>query len=85
MRAGHLSNDKDPDAEKTPVAKPEAKPAAKPDEKKGADDKPPARIEYGTKEDFQFMQAMNLLKGQPVQGEKSTPQTGDKTAAVPKK
>ena len=83
--AGHLSNDKDPNAEKAPIAKPEAKPAAKPDDKKGADDKPPARIEYGTKEDFQFMQAMNLLKGQPVQGEKSTPQTGDKTAAVPKK
>jgi len=83
--AGHLSNDKDPNAEKAPIVKPEAKPAAKPDDKKGADDKPPARIEYGTKEDFQFMQAMNLLKGQPVQGEKSTPQTGDKTAAMPKK
>ncbi len=83
--AGHLSNDKDPNAEKTPVAKPEAKPAAKADDKKGADDKPPARIEYGTKEDFQFMQAMNLLKGQPVQGERSTPQTGDKTAGAPKK
>ncbi len=83
--ARHLSNDKDPNAEKAPIAKPEAKPAAKPDDKKGADDKPPARIEYGTKEDFQFTQAMNLLKGQPVQGERSTPQTGDKTAAVPKK
>ena len=86
--AGHLSNDKDPSAEKAPVAKPEAKPeakpAAKPDADKGAEDKPPVRLEYGSKEDFQYQQAINLLKGQPVKGEKSKEVPGPKTADAKK-
>jgi carboxyl-terminal processing protease len=82
--AGHLSNDKDPSAEKAPVAKPEAKPAAKPDADKGAEEKPPVRLEYGSKEDFQYQQALNLLKGQPVKGDKSKEVPGPKTADVKK-
>ena len=82
--AGHLSNDKDPSAEKAPVAKPEAKPAAKPDADKGAEEKPPVRLEYGSKEDFQYQQALNLLKGQPVKGEKSKEVPGPKTAETKK-
>ena len=80
--AGHLSNDKDPTADKAPVAKPEAKPAAKPDEK--ADDKPPVRLEFGSKDDFQYQQAINFLKGQPIKGEKSKPEAPAKTAEVKK-
>jgi carboxyl-terminal processing protease len=80
--ANHLINDKDPDAEKKIDAKPEAKAEAKAEEKKD-DSKPPVRIELGTKDDFQYQQALNLLKGQPVKGEKAKePQA--KTAAAPK-
>ena len=81
--ANHLVNDKDPDAEKKPAAKAEPKPDAKADDKKD-DGKPPARIEFGTSEDFQFQQAMNQLKGQPVKGEKSPEVPGPKTAEAKK-
>ena len=64
------------------AAAPESKADAKSDEKK-EDAKPPARIEFGSKEDFQFLQAMNLLKGQPVKGEKIKEPT-PKTAEVKK-
>ena len=81
--ANHLINDKDPDASKKsdakPEAKPEDKPEAKPEDRKD-DSKPPARIEFGTAEDFQFQQAMNLLKGLPVKGEQpkaAQPRTAD--------
>ena len=85
--AGHLTNDKDPNAEKAAVAKPEAKPEAKPADKPDAkkeDDKPPVRLEYGSKEDFQYQQAVNLLKGLPVKGEKSKELPGAKTADTKK-
>ena len=85
--AGHLTNDKDPNAEKAAVAKPESKPEAKPADKPDAkkdDDKPPARLEYGSKEDFQYQQAINLLKGLPVKGEKSKELPGAKTADTKK-
>ena len=81
--ANHLVNDKDPDAERKPAAKTEPNPEVKADDKKD-DGKPPARIEFGTKEDFQFQQAMNLLKGQPVKGEKSPEVPGPKTAEAKK-
>ena len=58
----HLSNDRDKDANK-----PQAKPAAKPGKDKGgkeeAEDEPLARLEYASKSDHQFQQAINLLKG----------------------
>ena len=85
--AGHLTNDKDPNAEKEAVAKPDAKPEAKPADKPDAkkeDDKPPVRLEYGSKEDFQYQQAINLLKGLPVKGEKSKELPGAKTADTKK-
>jgi carboxyl-terminal processing protease len=74
--AGHLSNPKNsnPKNEEMPektkiddVAKKAAEKAAKEklNEKKFAEPKGP--IEPATKEDFQFVQAMNLLKGLPVE------------------
>ena len=63
----HLSNPKDADANKKPEAKDPAKIEAinKANEKKFAEQKGP--IEPASKEDIQFMQAMNVLKGLPVQ------------------
>mgnify|MGYP002361277564 FL=1 len=64
----HLSNDREREAAKE-APKPQAKPAAKPakDKDKGgkddADDETMARLEYASKSDYQFQQAMNLLKG----------------------
>ena len=89
--AGHLTNDKDPNAEKAAVVKPEVKPESKPEAQpadktdgKKDDDKPPVRLEYGTKEDFQYQQAINLLKGLPVKGEKSKELPGANTAETKK-
>ena len=65
--AKHLSNPKDADAN-LPVVKDAAKEAAakaKLNEKKFAEAQGP--IEPASKEDFQFQQAMNVLKGLPVQ------------------
>ena len=65
--AKHLSNPKDADAN-VPAVKDAAKEAAakaKLNEKKFAETQGP--IEPATKDDFQFMQAMNVLKGLPVQ------------------
>jgi len=75
--ANHLTNDKDPDAEKKAAV-----PEGKSDEKRD-DSKPPVRFETGSKDDFQFQQAMNLLKGLPVKGEKSK-EPPPKTAEVKK-
>ncbi len=63
----HLSNPKDADANKTPEVRDAAKIEAvnKANEKKFAEQKGP--IEPASKEDIQFMQAMNVLKGLPVQ------------------
>ncbi|MDE2441150.1 MAG: S41 family peptidase [Betaproteobacteria bacterium] len=66
----HLTNDRDKDAGKE-VPKPEVKPVnktpAKPGKEKGSkdesEDELPARLEYATKSDYQFQQALNLLKG----------------------
>lgn len=59
----HLSNDREQDASKK--AAPSAKPAAVPP---GELPKP---IEMGSKDDFQLAQALNFLKGVPVQGQPS--------------
>ncbi|MBL0354251.1 MAG: S41 family peptidase [Candidatus Dechloromonas phosphoritropha] len=62
----HLMNDRDKDAAKE-AQKPQAKPAAKTGKDKGGkdetDEETLARLEYGTKSDYQFQQALNLLKG----------------------
>jgi len=70
----HLENDREKDAAKEaakPEAKPEVKPQsktpAKPGKEKGSkedgDDEMPQRLEYASKADYQFQQAVNLLKG----------------------
>ena len=70
----HLENDREKDAAKEaakPEAKPEVKPQsktpAKPGKEKGSkedgDDEMPRRLEYASKADYQFQQAVNLLKG----------------------
>ena len=62
----HLANDREKDAAKD-AQKPQAKPAAKPGKDKGgkdeAEDEPVERLEYASKKDHQFQQALNLLKG----------------------
>ena len=63
----HLSNPKEDEANKPAEIKDAAKAAAiaKANEKKYAEQKGP--IEPASKDDFQFAQAMNVLKGLPVQ------------------
>jgi carboxyl-terminal processing protease len=63
----HLSNDKEKEVAKEP-SKPQAKPSTKPGAKdKGnkdeGDEDMPTRLEYASKADHQFQQAINLLKG----------------------
>ena len=62
----HLMNDRDKDAAKD-APKPQAKPATKPAKDKGgkdeAEEEPMERLEYASKKDHQFQQALNLLKG----------------------
>lgn len=62
----HLSNPNDPNADKKPAVDEDKAKAAKDklEEKKFAETKGP--IEPTSKDDFQFNQAMNLLKGLPV-------------------
>jgi carboxyl-terminal processing protease len=71
----HLTNDKDnePVPEQEPVAPPAKKPQSKATTPKGKTpattpkdedgESTPARMEYGSKSDYQMTQAMNLLKG----------------------
>jgi len=56
----HLKNDRDAEAGPKPAAKPAA---ARPN---GEAQKP---VEFGSKEDFQLEQALNYLKGMPVQSQ----------------
>ena len=66
----HLMNDKEKEAPKEAV-KPEAKVETKPAKATGKsgknaeedDDEMPKRLEYASKADYQFQQALNLLKG----------------------
>jgi len=54
----HLINDKDSQV----VPK-----AAKPEKRRSDDEAPTAPIEFGSKDDYQFNQAMNFLKGKPLE------------------
>ncbi len=80
----HLINDKEKEAPKEQPAKDAAKPDAKApatpkgktngkgkDGKDEADDDLPPRIEYAAKNDYQFNQALNLLKGLQIMQNKS--------------
>jgi carboxyl-terminal processing protease len=71
----HLSNDREKEAAKE-AAKPEAKGQAKPvkpgkDKKEDAEEEMPQRLEYATKGDYQFQQALNLLKGLQIMQSKA--------------
>jgi carboxyl-terminal processing protease len=72
----HLSNDRDKEAAKE-AAKPEAKGPAKPlkngkdKNKEDSEDDMPQRMEYATKGDYQFQQALNLLKGLQIMQNKT--------------
>jgi carboxyl-terminal processing protease len=72
----HLTNDKDKEAGKEtpkPESKPQGKAPAKPGKgnKDEADDDMPQRLEYASKGDYQFQQALNLLKGLQIMQNKS--------------
>ncbi|MBL8419360.1 MAG: peptidase S41, partial [Dechloromonas sp.] len=62
----HLVNDREKEAAKE-AQKPQTKAANKPAKEKGSKDEPDeeatARLEYASKSDHQFQQAVNLLKG----------------------
>jgi carboxyl-terminal processing protease len=55
----HLINDKD-----TTQSAPKA---AKPEKRRNDDDPIPPPIEFGSKDDYQFAQALNFLKGKPLE------------------
>jgi carboxyl-terminal processing protease len=63
----HLRNNKDAEAPKSEANKDAGKDKELTEEEKAELQK---RIEPGSKEDFQFQQAMNFLKGQPFKGDK---------------
>ena len=72
----HLSNDRDGDAGKDGTKPEAAKNSNKPakparDKKDDAADEPPVRLEYATKDDYQFQQALNLLKGLQIMQNKA--------------
>jgi len=58
----HLDNSKDKEAKPAQPAKPVATPAA-------ATSEPPKPIELGSKDDFQLMQSLAFLKGEPLKGQ----------------
>ncbi|MCK6389520.1 MAG: S41 family peptidase [Azonexus sp.] len=67
----HLENDRDREA-----AKSDAKPASKGNGKNGKEGRDeeeplPARLEYASKDDYQYQQALNLLKGLQIMQNKS--------------
>jgi carboxyl-terminal processing protease len=71
----HLINDKEKDAAKAEAKSP-AKSPAKPGNKDKpgkdeADDEMPTRLEYASKSDYQFQQAVNLLKGLQIMQNRS--------------
>ncbi len=76
----HLNNDRDKEANKE-ASKESSKPESKPQSSKGKDkngkdrkedeDELPPRLEYATANDYQFQQAMNLLKGLQIMQNKT--------------
>ncbi len=66
----HLINDREKEAAK-PQAKTPAKPAKEKNGKEEAEDEMPARLEYASKSDYQFQQALNLLKGMKIMQNKT--------------
>ena len=70
----HLSNDRDketPKADTKPQAKTPAKSGKDKNGKEEAEDELPQRLEYASKSDYQFQQAINLLKGLQIMQNKT--------------
>lgn len=68
----HLDNDKEAAPAKDAPKPQAAKPASKPGKaKEGDEDTPPPRLEYASKDDYQFQQALNLLKGLQIMQNKA--------------
>jgi carboxyl-terminal processing protease len=70
----HLVNDKEKEPAKTdakPQTKATTKPAKEKNGKEEAEDEMPPRLEYASKADYQFQQALNLLKGLQIMQGKS--------------
>ena len=71
----HLINDREKeaakDAQKPQAAKPASKPAKDKNGKDEAEDEPLERLEYASKKDHQFQQALNLLKGLQIMQNKA--------------
>jgi carboxyl-terminal processing protease len=79
----HLTNEQEKAAALKAVEK-AASPQPAPPGPGSATDQPPAPIEFASDKDFQFMQAMNHLKGLPVQTAQA-PQAVDPKSVQPKK
>jgi carboxyl-terminal processing protease len=62
----HLSNDKDKEGAKEAPRQPAKSPAKPGKDKDDGDDDMPPRLEYASKSDLQFQQALNLLKGMQI-------------------
>jgi carboxyl-terminal processing protease len=70
----HLTNDRDkeaPKADPKPQAKTSAKSGKDKNGKEEAEDELPQRLEYASKSDYQFQQAINLLKGLQIMQNKA--------------
>lgn len=67
----HLSNDRDQEAPKADAGKPQSKAKPGKNDKVDDDDEMPQRLEYASKNDYQFQQALNLLKGLRIMQNKS--------------
>src|SRR6266699_3164996 len=63
----HLINEQEKDGKSNKAQRTGAKPSAE------GDDKPPAPLEFASDKDFQFQQALKLLKGQPLATAQSAP------------
>jgi carboxyl-terminal processing protease len=63
----HLLNDQEREAQPDKSQRTSAKPSV------DAEEKPPAPLEFASEKDFQFQQALKLLKGMPLTTAQSTP------------
>lgn len=68
----HLENKRETESQKPVDAKTPQKPTTKNGkDAKDSDDEMPARLEYASKEDYQFQQALNILKGLQIMQSKT--------------
>jgi carboxyl-terminal processing protease len=68
----HLLNDQEREAQSEKSLRTSAKPSIE------AEEKPPAPLEFASEKDFQFQQALKLLKGVPLTTAQSTPPAASK-------